>query len=706
MAKLEDFGEKIGGARKDMYASCNIDLLNDAELEGVTRDKIWKRPNIKKLIDEGVDPVLLYWKEQVRKAIPPKPLYNRYYEKSDLLKGFICVTNAVKDFVEAAETIDQEGLAELAKPLHGQNGYWMEPTCAEGASIGIDLLNLTRRNATAFERGAARESFGKTPSEKKADEVRKSFDIIKYLGVLEKAPENDGSLICYFIKSELETQEEPHKIHFASTYMRGTYYIYSYNDAFFNVDNWKEGTYAVTCARKGVVVNNLDSEDDAKACIETAVQIEIQKTTEKSGKGKKKGFPFQLINVVQEGGATLSRPAAGDDYLNTFHFRGGEFGNWMNEQDRQVSMNMGYIALVNLAYILGISDENISLKNLAIAFGARGHSAARAHYEPSRNVINLTKMTGAGSLAHEWGHALDAYLGEIATGSASLYTGTSPYRRKVKFDAMEKVIHAMKYKPAVRVINHKEIYEQGVEKCRRYLLGWLSGFESTDLEEGKKIVEELLTNPPSCAHADDPTILKLSALRKSVRKHGIPKSDRETIAYKVACTVYYPKKSLLEKGEVEETKTEDYSTYFKGSKKFDGIYSKNGGYWSSPEEMFARAFDCYVKDKLEEAGIKDTYLSGYADAFHIKDGGEDIYAYPTGEERKALNVLFDELIEEIISKEYLSQRKEGTAVETCGTEQEPETNSVFGGGKAKDTDEISSLACAKAPVQMTIFDFL
>ena len=35
-----------------------------------------------------------------------------------------------------------------------------------------------------------------------------------------------------------------------------------------------------------------------------------------------------------------------------------------------------------------------------------------AHYEPLLEVINLTKLRGAGCLAHEWAHALDDILSE------------------------------------------------------------------------------------------------------------------------------------------------------------------------------------------------------------------------------------------------------------------------------------------------------
>lgn len=53
---------------------------------------------------------------------------------------------------------------------------------------------------------------------------------------------------------------------------------------------------------------------------------------------------------------------------------------------------------------------------LGLAFGARGTGGlkpAKAHYEPSTIVINLTKKNGAGSLAHEWFHALDNYFGRM-----------------------------------------------------------------------------------------------------------------------------------------------------------------------------------------------------------------------------------------------------------------------------------------------------
>ena len=83
-------------------------------------------------------------------------------------------------------------------------------------------------------------------------------------------------------------------------------------------------------------------------------------------------------------------------------------------------MNHAYDGLLDLADALGLPPKALMLNGeLAIAFGARGQglTGAKAHYETDYGIINLTKMKGAGSLAHEWLHALDHYLGRQDTPS-------------------------------------------------------------------------------------------------------------------------------------------------------------------------------------------------------------------------------------------------------------------------------------------------
>ena len=65
----------------------------------------------------------------------------------------------------------------------------------------------------------------------------------------------------------------------------------------------------------------------------------------------------------------------------------------------------------------------------------------QAHYEPLRKVINLTKMHGAGSLAHEWWHGLDDYLG-VKMGAKGFLSEHSHM-----YEPFKKLIETMKYKP-------------------------------------------------------------------------------------------------------------------------------------------------------------------------------------------------------------------------------------------------------------------
>jgi hypothetical protein len=136
----------------------------------------------------------------------------------------------------------------------------------------------------------------------------------------------------------------------------------------------------------------------------------------------------------------------------TYKFGGIEFGNWVN-QLRRVDFCLNTIAACyDLQKVLNFPNNNLGINGqIALAFGARGYAKAFAHYEPAAKVINLTRdrrvdkaavdlfgnklveysknpelyqkyaaqlraeHSGYGSLAHEYGHALDYICGELFT---------------------------------------------------------------------------------------------------------------------------------------------------------------------------------------------------------------------------------------------------------------------------------------------------
>lgn len=126
-------------------------------------------------------------------------------------------------------------------------------------------------------------------------------------------------------------------------------------------------------------------------------------------------------------------------FQEKFDFRGVQFGNWVGKtEERQQNLNEAYDALHDLAGLLNVSTQALSLNGeLGLAFGARGKGGvdpASAHYEPDHVVINLTRRNGAGSLAHEWFHALDNYFsrkggvptGYLSSGKRGDFAGVRP----------------------------------------------------------------------------------------------------------------------------------------------------------------------------------------------------------------------------------------------------------------------------------------
>src|SRR3546814_18278383 len=125
---------------------------------------------------------------------------------------------------------------------------------------------------------------------------------------------------------------------------------------------------------------------------------------------------------------------------------------------------------------MGVPPASMSLDgSLAVAFGSRGSGKAAAHYEPGRRVVNVTRMSGAGSLAHEFAHALDHASGEANrddVGRGDVRSGTGwdgkPTRRqahptnlpKVEAHERDRVMSTMTHRPRTRGGGFDEAHER------------------------------------------------------------------------------------------------------------------------------------------------------------------------------------------------------------------------------------------------------
>jgi predicted RNA methylase len=134
---------------------------------------------------------------------------------------------------------------------------------------------------------------------------------------------------------------------------------------------------------------------------------------------RRPGLPVE--NIKRTGLTTYregNRNISPNELREKFGFRGVEFGNWVSGGEGQAHLNAAYDALHDLADVLGVPPNAISLGGrLGLAFGSRGRGRHAAHFEPSNDVVNLTKTKGDGSLAHEWGHAFDYALRKAPFGA-------------------------------------------------------------------------------------------------------------------------------------------------------------------------------------------------------------------------------------------------------------------------------------------------
>jgi hypothetical protein len=274
-------------------------------------------------------------------------------------------------------------------------------------------------------------------------------------------------------------------------------------------------------------------------------------------------------------GPAVSGPHTSNSIERTTGLYGVEYGDWMNEADK-ATVNVSLAeALHDLADMLDLPLPAVSLgKRLAIGLGSRGQGHASAHYEPLKKVINMTRTRGSGALAHEWGHALDHWLADAGQ--------------------------------AGRVVNGS------LDGRFATVLDGTGGMQGVDVtQEERKAVNEAIMRVMDILVAGKQDY-EDARLRRWEESHPRP-SDYYGDTYR----------------EWSRKRSEFRDTLRANARKNDMLTaSKNAGgnYWQRNEEMFARAWESFILDKL----TKQKRSSGYL----VR--GTDHPVYPQGEQRERL----------------------------------------------------------------------
>lgn len=657
---IDDFGEKIGGARKDMWAGRGLSKADLSEInyrefiDTITKANIWPNPKWEDYIQKGMEPACIYFMRQAREALPSKIKVTGNEERDrNTAEHFIEFTRNFKEHLESILTV--ESIQDHMDRFLTNYGYISEKRWTTKSSP-VWFLDRTFIGKVSFNSHGVKKLVEET--------------------IIQNFP--------YNFMGELKGTE------FSRDYRTKDIGLYKKYKRMYPKLSFQTVEEALEFAAGGGVVKYIEN---AKATGEVPDK-----------KREKKSFTLvrpQLKYISRTGPEfrPRTRNITPDEMIKYFGFRGGEFGLWNNQDDRQACLNYAFDALVDLAYIVGSSTQFISLggyqdKKLAIAFGARGKGKALAHYEPSRVVINLTKMKGAGALAHEWMHALDDAVGYkcgtrgIGNNFISAVTYSKPtYNHPAVVEAAVELSNAIKRRPQT----HAEFVAactQELERANGNIRSWYTQTNRVAESALGKIEDEVLKARYSAAYSkfsdkcEEKDFEKVCALHKEITGRLPDKSVRDAINQNIRYKSSYSDR--LEQfdttGEMPAAYTVK-SDYYINAQKLDS--GKPKPYYTEPWELWARAFETYVQTKLP---FKSQYLvhSAKNNPFY----GE-YKPYPEGEDLERITVAMDKFI--AICVDTFGERKELPKYQNLSRETEEDNvydEQLYETGTDEDEEEL------------------
>jgi len=422
MPRIEDFGEKIAGARKDLYTQWR-EIMHRSAVEDIaeqsTLAKIWPEPDYSK---SPLPPMALAWLRGLRDVLPSKP-------RADNLTDFLRWKLITRAHLRAAEALINAG--EETLDFDG----------AQNAVVGAvrDLVNqelpsrLTVWHLKEGLRNAARHAKAYVALGHGTSLKRVEFWVDKRPGTLErqygmrvreKAREpwreylaGNWSALFEAFKADRLYHPGNQAEHEAGSPERAPIKLYltvlrGQNIAFISARHHGRLVHL----KKFATAQEAKDYTREPANLDT-LRDRFKQWRETPSERNAQNAPRQGRDW--RGGETITP----EKFLETFGFRGVQFGNYVQGPRRQADLNNAYDALMDLAQTCGMAPRALSLDGtLGLSFGARGRggrNAAAAHYEPGEHVINLTKGAGPGSLAHEWFHAFDHHIWTLSRPALS-----------------------------------------------------------------------------------------------------------------------------------------------------------------------------------------------------------------------------------------------------------------------------------------------
>lgn len=378
--RIEDFGEKILGARKDMWGKYRAAMTSElpADVRSITLSQYFPEPNYEAAIAKGITTEQLAIVKALRDSLPVKP--QRPARAAQWVEGLKAARETANHVLQHPEMVNLFKETDKTDAIHNRVAFYLEigyPAFTKAKDYTLRSSDYLMYGGTRFntpttiyelERGYKRVA----GSQNRAEMVALARKMLAQSAAPAKAP----------TKLDVYQRRDTGEIIIGKKIATGKFI------------DLKGGFERVKDAFDFLTQNQAHLE---------ALLAE-----------KRKIYPVRRDTNAPRVGKEY-RPAGTvitpERFSQEFGFRGVQFGNWVEQERRAQDLNNAYDALLDMADIIRIPARAVSLDGtLGLAFGARGKANELAHYERGQVVINLNKKNGAGSLGHEWWHALDNYF--------------------------------------------------------------------------------------------------------------------------------------------------------------------------------------------------------------------------------------------------------------------------------------------------------
>lgn len=321
----------------------------------------------------------------------------------------------------------------------------------------------------------------------------------------------------------------------------------------------------------------------------------------------------KIDNVERIGGRVIDKTILDNPrkIMDEYWYKSVQFWNYMKDRDSLYHVENFIESMVDMWDTLWIDLKRLNKDMwLSIAFWARGTPWAAAHYEPLYDIINLTKSAWDWSVAHEWWHFFDNSLGK---------------KSWIKLDKGRAYLTEDKWRGWEWV--YWEIKNLANEMMSKIQNEW-----SSEITKTYEVPKWLWKSYPSIKRIFEKEWLEAAIQYAKWYTHGIANRENNYFGYIAR---------LAEK-PITVTSKWPWMKFYNDAKSL-------WGYWSRPVELWARAWEAYIQDKMMAQGKKNNYLVANnvweMTMFDMMGEPQKYSVYPQWAERELINTYFDKIID-------------------------------------------------------------